>query len=175
MAGKLIRRLLYFRYLLRAGFWRWVVASIDAVVRDHIEPWSVSQPRPTSTVHPSVSFRFAQNVIIGEYARVQSGCVLWASRSSQIVVGDHSGLGPGTMVYSSNHEFAPGIPYHLQPWKEQDVLIGHNVWVGAGSIIVAGVSIGADSVIAAGSVVTHDIPAGSVAAGVPARVLRSTA
>lgn len=172
MIKKLARRLTYVRYALRPGFWRWVVAAVDLAVADHIEPWSVRPHRPTSMIHPSVSFRSAQNVVIGDHTRIQSGCVLWASPGSRIEIGDHSGLGPGTMVFSSNHELTPGTPYHLQPWKEQDVVIGADVWVGAGCIIVAGVSIGSGSVVAAGSVVTRDIPPGSVVAGVPAKVIR---
>ena len=52
------------------------------------------------------------------------------------------------------------------------VYIGENVWVGAGAVILPGVSIGHDSVIGAGSVVTKDIPANVVAVGNPCRVLR---
>jgi acetyltransferase-like isoleucine patch superfamily enzyme len=52
------------------------------------------------------------------------------------------------------------------------VQIGSNVWIGSGCIILPGVTIGDDTVVAAGSIVTKDIPAGSVAAGVPARVIR---
>ena len=53
-----------------------------------------------------------------------------------------------------------------------DVRIGSNVWVGAGAVILPGVTIGDDTVIGAGSVVTKDIPAGVVAVGCPCRVLR---
>ena len=165
-------RVMYLRYILRPGFWRWLVKSLDYVIVDHVHPWTVNPRQPSSMVHPSVSFRSAENVRIGKHTRVQNGCVLWASPKSKIEIGDHSGLGPGTMIFSSNHEFKPGRPYHEQGWSEEDVIIGEDVWVGAGSVILAGVSIGSGSIVAAGSVVTRDIPAASVAAGVPARVLR---
>ena len=51
--------------------------------------------------------------------------------------------------------------------------VGNNVWIGAGSTVLAGETIGDDSVIGAGSVVTRDIPSGVVAAGVPCRVKRA--
>ena len=54
-----------------------------------------------------------------------------------------------------------------------DVHIGRNVWIGAGAIIVPGVTIGDNSVIGAGSVVTKDVPANVVAVGNPCRVMRA--
>ena len=52
------------------------------------------------------------------------------------------------------------------------ITLEENVWIGANATVCGGVTIGADSVIGAGSVVTHDIPAGVIAAGVPCRVIR---
>jgi acetyltransferase-like isoleucine patch superfamily enzyme len=51
-------------------------------------------------------------------------------------------------------------------------VIGRNVWIAAGAIVLQGVTVGADSVIAAGAVVTSDVPASTLVAGVPARVIR---
>jgi maltose O-acetyltransferase len=50
--------------------------------------------------------------------------------------------------------------------------LGDNVWLGGGAIVLPGVTIGADTVVGAGAVVTRDLPAGVVAVGSPARVLR---
>jgi maltose O-acetyltransferase len=68
----------------------------------------------------------------------------------------------------------------LEPGPRRDKLeaarpitIGDNVWLGGGVIVLPGVSIGDDSVIGAGSVVTKDVPAGVVAVGSPARVVRT--
>lgn len=57
--------------------------------------------------------------------------------------------------------------------KTSEVVIGDHVWIGAGAIILKGVHIGDGAVIAAGAVVTRDVPAGSLAAGVPAKVIKS--
>jgi acetyltransferase-like isoleucine patch superfamily enzyme len=65
------------------------------------------------------------------------------------------------------HPAAPDVPVRSAP-----VYIGHNVWIGTNSIILAGASIGDHSVIAAGSVVAGDIPGRAVAGGAPARVIR---
>ena len=88
-----------------------------------------------------------------------------------IYVGSHTMFGPNVTVATANHPLNPqlrskGLQYN------RDVHIGENVWIGAGAVIVPGVSIGDNSVIGAGSVVTKDIPAGVVAVGNPCRVLR---
>lgn len=165
-------RLWYLRLPFTRGFWRWCVARIDSTVTDHLLPWTRLQHGERRVIHPSVSFRSAQCIELGRDVRIQSGCVLWASPNSRIRIGDHTGLGPGTMIFSSNHQFRSGVPYVQQPWTEKTVTIGRDVWVGAGTIIVPGVAIGDGCVVAAGSVVTRSIPPGSIAAGVPARVIR---
>jgi acetyltransferase-like isoleucine patch superfamily enzyme len=166
-------RLGYLRFLFRKGAWRWLIDRVDYTVIDHLDPWSTVRLGSRAYVHPSVSFRHAEQIEIGSHTRIQNGCCLWASPNARIVVGDHTGLGPGTMVFSSNHRFAAGRPYPEQPWSERDVVIGRNVWVGAGSIILPGVTVSDDTVVAAGSVVTRSLPGGSVVGGVPARVIRA--
>lgn len=173
MIGKIARRVAYLGFMLHPRFWNWLVSRIDFLVTDHIRPWTRLRRGRRSTIHPSVSLRWAENLILGEDVRIQPNCVLWASPNSEIAIGDHTGLGPGTMVFSSNHQFAPGTNYHQQAWVEESVTIGRDVWIGAGSTIVAGVSIGDGCVVGAGSVVTRDLPPGSVAAGVPAQVIRT--
>ena len=173
MIGGMIKRMAYLKYLFLPSTWRWWAHRIDYIVDDHLKPWSEMERPEYCNIHPSVSFRHGQNIILGSHTRIQPFCILWASPNSKIRVGKYSGLGPGTMIFSSNHQYQPGVPYHKQPWNEKDVTIGEDVWVGAGTMIMAGVTIGDRCVIAAGSVVTKDIPPDSVAAGVPAKVLKS--
>lgn len=172
MIAGAIERLGYLKYLFSAKAWRWGIHAVDLLVTDHIEPWTKITRGKRCQVHPSVSFRRPENIILGENVRLQNHVCLWASPGSRIVVGDDSGLGPGTRVFSSNHQYQPGVPYVKQPWVEKDVIIGKNVWVGAGCTILSGVNIGDNVVVAAGSVVNKDIAANSLVAGVPARVLK---
>ena len=90
---------------------------------------------------------------------------------THIYVGDNTMFGPNVTLATAGHPVLPelrekgyqfNIPIH----------IGKNCWIGAGSVILPGVTVGDGSVIGAGSVVTKDIPSGVVAVGNPCRVLR---
>ena len=90
---------------------------------------------------------------------------------THIYIGDCTMLGPNVVIATAGHPIEPtlrskGMQYNLP------VRIGRNCWLGAGVIVMPGVTIGDNSVIGAGSVVTKDIPANVVAVGNPCRVLR---
>lgn len=90
-----------------------------------------------------------------------------------IYIGDWVQFGPNVTVVTAGHPILPELrkdPHFLQ--FNKDVHIEEGVWIGAGAVILPGVTIGAWSVIGAGSVVTKDIPAGVVAYGNPCRVAR---
>ena len=96
---------------------------------------------------------------------------LTAVDDTHIYVGDYTMIGPNVVLASAGHPEEPGLrragyQYNLP------VRIGCNCWLGAGVIVLPGVSIGDNAVIGAGSVVTRDIPANTVAVGNPCRVLR---
>ena len=80
-------------------------------------------------------------------------------------------FGPNVTVATANHPINPGLRARALQYNK-DIRIGNNVWIGAGTVIVPGVTIGDNSVIGAGSVVTRDIPENVVAVGNPCRVLR---
>lgn len=88
-----------------------------------------------------------------------------------IFVGDNVMFGPNVTLATAGHPVEPerrrlGMQFNIP------IHIGNNVWIGAGSIILPGVTLGDNTVIGAGSVVTKDIPAGVVAVGNPCRILR---
>jgi len=90
---------------------------------------------------------------------------------THIYVGDYTMIGPNVTVASAGHPIDPELRKQAYQYNAS-VRIGNNCWLGAGVIIVPGVTIGDNTVIGAGSVVTKDIPANVVAVGNPCRVLR---
>ena len=90
---------------------------------------------------------------------------------THIYVGDYTMFGPNVTIATAGHPILPelrqrGLQYNMP------VRIGKNCWLGAGVIILPGITIGDDVVVGAGSVVTKDIPSGVVAVGNPCRILR---
>lgn len=88
-----------------------------------------------------------------------------------IYVGDRVMFGPNVTIATANHPIEPGLRSKAMQYNKS-VHIGENVWVGANTVIVPGVTIGKNTVIGAGSVVTKDIPENVVAVGNPCRVIR---
>ena len=104
-------------------------------------------------------------VNIGFNSQIASG--------SSVRVGRDGLLAAYCYLVGGGHESAdPGEPIQEQRAVSRGVTLADNVWLGAGVKVLDGVTIGADSIIGAGAVVAADVPARSVAAGVPARVLR---
>jgi galactoside O-acetyltransferase len=90
-----------------------------------------------------------------------------------IEIGENSMLGDKVEIISAQHVFDdPSIPIKLQGSRYARIEIGSDVWLGAMVIVLPGVKIGDGSVVGAGAVVTKDIPSYSVAAGVPAKVIK---
>ena len=90
---------------------------------------------------------------------------------THIYVGSETMFGPNVIVASAGHPVCPELRSKAYQYNIP-VRIGRNCWIGAGAVIVPGVTIGDNTVIGAGSVVTKDIPSGVVAVGNPCRVMR---
>ena len=90
---------------------------------------------------------------------------------THIYVGDYTLFGPNVVVAAAGHPILPELREQAYQYNAA-VHIGRNCWIGAGVVIVPGVTIGDNVVIGAGSVVTKDIPSNVVAVGNPCHVLR---
>lgn len=89
-----------------------------------------------------------------------------------ITIGSDCEIGPNVQLLTPTHPVEP-TPRRDKLEGARPIVIGDNVWIGGGAIVLPGVTIGDNSVIGAGAVVTRDVPANVVAVGNPARVIRS--
>ena len=120
-------------------------------------------------IEPPLTLAFGKTVTIGEGTYINSNLTL--VDDYKIDIGAHVLIAPNVTICTTG----PPLHYKLRPHGEmysKQVVIGDHVWIGSNVVIMPGVTIGAHSVIGAGSIVTKDVPADSLAMGVPCRVIR---
>lgn len=124
-------------------------------------------------IAPNASFANGERISIGDGVQVGARCTLWAGdTTSRLTIGPRTTLAPNCFLTAANYGLAAGTPITQQPMDEKDITIGADAWLGTGVVVTAGVTIGDGAVVGAGSVVTRDVPAGAIAAGIPAKVVR---
>lgn len=120
----------------------------------------------------NVKIRNPQNLEVGIDVVITENAFINAGGS--VTIGDNTIIGPYVKIWSINHRYESlTIPIWKQGWEKHPVKIGQGVWIGAGAIILPGVTIGEGAVIGAGAVIPKDIPAYSIAVGNPGRVVGS--
>jgi len=120
-------------------------------------------------IRPPFYVDYGHRITIG--ARCFANFGLVALDVAPITIGDDVQIGPYVQLLTPTHPVESGP--RLAKWESAaPITIGDNVWLGGGVIVLPGVTIGYDTVVGAGSVVTKDLPAGVVAVGNPARVIR---
>lgn len=123
---------------------------------------------PSFRVFPPFYTDFGKNITVGKNVFINACCHF--QDQGGITLGDNCLVGHNIVFATLNHGFAPEERQSMLP---APIVVGRNVWIGSNSTILQGVTIGDNSIIAAGSVVTKDVPANAIVAGVPARFIRS--
>jgi len=123
---------------------------------------------PSFRVFPPFYTDFGKNITVGKNVFINACCHF--QDQGGITLGDNCLVGHNVVFATLNHGFAPEERQSMLP---APIVVGRNVWIGSNSTILQGVTIGDNSIIAAGSVVTKDVPANAIIAGVPARFIRS--
>lgn len=123
-------------------------------------------------VGKDVTLSAAKNasILIGNNVGIGNRCQIVSH--NKISIGDGTILAPGVMIFDHNHIFNNIDGVRQREFDDGEITVGCHSWLGAGCIILKGVHIGDNCVIGAGSVVTKDIPSGTVAVGVPAKVIK---
>ena len=137
-----------------------------ATIRELFEKL-IGQKVVNFTLFPPFYTDYGKNISVGENVFINSGCCF--QDQGGIEIGNNALIGQQVVIATLNHELTPARRANLLP---APVRIGDNVWIGAHATILAGVTIGDNSVVAAGAVVTKDVPANVVVAGVPAKVIK---
>jgi maltose O-acetyltransferase len=109
---------------------------------------------------------------IGRDTFINRDCVIQAD--APVTIGEEVHLGPGVRITTISHQIGPSRRRAGTRYSEP-VTIGAGAWIGADSQILPGVNVGAGAIVAAGSVVTADVPADTLAGGVPAKTIRPLA
>lgn len=123
---------------------------------------------PSFRVFPPFYTDFGKNITVGKNVFINACCHF--QDQGGITLGDNCLVGHNVVFATLNHGFAPEERQSMLP---APIVVGRNVWIGSNSTILQGVTIGDNSIIGAGSVVTKDVPANAIVAGVPARFIRS--
>ena len=132
-------------------------------------------------ITPPFFVDFGKHVHLGKWVFANAGATFLDSNT--ITIGDHAALGPNVQLITATHPKRPedriihGDPDAFPPFDviniAKPIVIGAYVWIGAGAIVMPGVTIGDGAIIGAGSVVTKDVPARMIAVGNPAHVIKS--
>lgn len=116
-------------------------------------------------------FRFSRRIKIGNNVSINRGCEFYATPlcgGADIIVGNSVTFSPNVKLHTAAHDYSS----FLMPDLVASIYIEDCVWIGSGVIVLPGVRIGYGAVIGAGAVVTKDVPAMTISAGVPSRVIK---
>ena len=121
--------------------------------------------------HTGISILYPKNITIGNNVSINRYTTITAR--APINIGNNVLIGPFVVITSSNHEYRNKEELILnQGHNDKPIIIEDDVWIGAHSVILPGVTIGKGSVLAAGSVVTKNVEPYSVVGGVPAKLIK---
>lgn len=149
--------------------WEYNQTPPDGEKRAQILQKLLGTCHPLTFIEPAFRCDYGFNIHTHGLAVINYNCVILDT--SPVHIGAGAFIAPGVCLACAGHALDPeqrseGIS------TSKPITLEENVWIGANAVVCGGVTIGKGSVIGAGSVVTKDIPAGVVAAGVPCRVLR---
>ena len=122
-----------------------------------------------SIIEPPFHCVYGQNIYLGDHVFLNFLCTILDC--NEVHIGHHVMIGPGVQIYTAAH-LLQAEP-RIQGLEEaKPIVIEDRVWIGGSAILLPGVRIGRNAVVGAGAVVSRNVPANTVVAGNPARVIR---
>ena len=140
--------------------------SIDEIRSVLSEIWGQTID-PSTTVLAPFSTNFGKHTRIGKNVFVNHGCSFLDLGG--ITIEDDVLIGPQVKLVTENH---PVDPANRKSLDLNSIVVKKNAWIGAGAVILPGVTIGENSIVAAGAVVTQDVPSNTIVGGVPAKHIK---
>jgi len=123
------------------------------------------------TYYPRIKLSPGTNLVLGDCVDLAWGVLI--TTGGGVEIGDRSLIGYNTQIFSANHVIPPRPQQIFTSGHDKErVIIGKDVWIGAGCLILPGVIIGEGAVVAGGSVVTKDVAPFTIVGGNPARIIK---
>lgn len=119
-----------------------------------------------AVIRPPFHCDYGYNIRLGDGVFLNYGCIVLDVVA--VTIGAGTQIGPGVQILTADHPRDPEARATGAEWG-RPIVIGRNVWIGGGALILPGVTIGDDAIVGAGSVVTRDVRPGATVAGNPAR------
>lgn len=122
-----------------------------------------------SIIEPPFYCVYGQNIYFGDHVYLNVMCTILDC--NEVRIGSHVMIGPNVQIYTPAH-LLQAEPRNQGLEVAKAIVIDDNVWIGGSAILLPGVRVGLNAVVGAGAVVTRDVPANTVVAGNPARMIR---
>lgn len=156
-------------------YWKWVLKRFAYNVINNVRGLKLAKIGKGTNIHPTTIIREGEYVSIGENCLINHNNLIQAGKSAagSISIGNYVHTGTNVVMLGFNHGFyTRELPTKEQDYMDAPIVIGDDVWIGTGAIILAGVNIGKGAIVAAGAVVNKDVPPFAIVGGVPAKVLK---
>jgi len=156
------------------AIWFWLLGklpgSFGIAVRARLLPRFFGACGDSQTFQMNMRVTNPRKLRIGRRCNFGQGVFITAGGG--VTLGDYVGMGPESKIWSVNHRFDdPDTPWLEQGYEYKEVVIGDDVWIGANAFVMPGVEIGKGAIISAGTVLSKSVPAFSIVAGNPGRVV----
>ena len=163
------KRMANLLYLDALAVARFATDLLPGPLRNHLMRRVFSRSAEGVFFDRGVYIKFPWLVSIGRGTSVNRGVEFYPDfqGGSRVVIGEHCYIAPNARFHAAGHDL-DDMTMHVG----SDIVVEDGAWIGAGCILLPGVTVGRNAVVGAGSVVTKDVPADAVAAGNPATVIR---